>query len=380
MSLIVDQHREYLSDSVRLDLFRRAIAECVRPGAVVADIGSGTGILGLLACQAGAARVYAIEATGMAEIARALAAANGYADRFHVIQAHSLEVDLPERVDVCVSDFVGHFGFDAGLFEIYPSARARLLRPGGVLLPSALSLFIAPVEHAAIDAQVRFWTAPRAGFDVSPAFKWAVNRGYPVAFDAADLLGPPALVVETPTSHAPESGFRADVQLTLARPGTLHGLGGWCAAQLSPGVAMTNSPLSAERINRRNVFLPLTTPVAVSAGDRVRVRLSILPADYIVSWTVAVTTADGTPLGRQSQSTLSGMLVSRDDLKRSKPDFVPVLTPRGVARFTTLQLCDGVRTLRDVESQVFERHRDLFSSPGAAAAFVAEVVSGYARL
>jgi len=380
VSLIVDEHREYLSDSVRLDLFRRAIAECVRPGAVVADIGSGTGILGLLACQAGAARVYAVEATGMAEIARALAAANGYADRFHVIQAHSLEVDLPERVDVCVSDFVGRFGFDAGIFEIYPPARERLLQPGGVLLPSAVSLFIAPVEHSAIDAQVRFWMAPRAGLDVSPAFTWAVNTGYPVAFDAADLLGPPALVLEAPTSHTPDSGFRSEVDLPVRRAGTLHGLAGWCAAQLSPGVSMTNSPLSAERINRRNVFLPVTTPIAVGAGDRVRVRLRILPADQIVNWTVTVTAPDGVERGRQSQSTLSGLLVSRDDLRRSRPDFVPALTPRGVARYTTLQLCDGVRRLREIESQVYERHSQLFASRGEAAAFVAEVMAGYARL
>src|SRR5919112_4705572 len=69
VSLIVDEHREYLSDSTRLTVFRRAIRECVPPGAVVADIGSGTGILGLLACEAGAARVYSIEATGMIEIA-----------------------------------------------------------------------------------------------------------------------------------------------------------------------------------------------------------------------------------------------------------------------------------------------------------------------
>ena len=104
MSLIVDEHREYLSDPARLEAYRRAIHEVVRPGMVVADLGSGTGILGLFALEAGAARVYSIEATGMIEIARALAGANGFRDRFHAVQSHSSEAELPERVDAIVSD------------------------------------------------------------------------------------------------------------------------------------------------------------------------------------------------------------------------------------------------------------------------------------
>ena len=80
MSLVLDEHRQYLSDAVRIDAFRRAIAEVVAPGSVVLDLASGTGILGLLACEAGARRVYAIEATGMTEIARAVASANGLHD------------------------------------------------------------------------------------------------------------------------------------------------------------------------------------------------------------------------------------------------------------------------------------------------------------
>ena len=57
MSLILDEHRHYLSDTVKISAFRRAVAEVVRPGAVVCDLASGTSILGLFACEAGAARV-----------------------------------------------------------------------------------------------------------------------------------------------------------------------------------------------------------------------------------------------------------------------------------------------------------------------------------
>jgi len=379
VSLIVDEHREYLSDAARLDAYRRAIHEIVRPGMTVADVGSGTGVLGLFALSAGAARLYSIEATGMIEIARAIASANGFGDRFQAVQSHSSEAELPERVDVIISDFVGRFGFDADILEIYPDAAERWLKPEGHLLPSAISLTVAPVQRADVDAQVGFWSQRRAGFDLSSARDWAVNTGYPVELTADDLLSDPAEAIRVDVGRRPESPLRASVEFVVRRAADVHGIGGWTAARLSPGVTLTNSPLASDRIRRRNVFLPLRAPFAVAVGDRIRLDLAVLPDQHIVNWTVSQVGSHGA-VSRQAHSTLGGMLVSRDDLARADPDFVPVLTPRGRGRLTILQLCDGTRTLSDIEDQVFARHPNLFTSPGEAAAFVAEVISGYTRL
>ena len=73
------------------------------------------------------------------------------------------------------------------------------------------------------------------------------------------------------------------------------------------------------------------------------------------------------------------MLTSRDDLKRTRPDFVPVLTPRGRGRLTLLPFFDGRRALSEVESEMLARHPDLFTSHADAAAFVAEVIAGYTK-
>ena len=76
-------------------------------------------------------------------------------------------------------------------------------------------------------------------------------------------------------------------------------------------------------------------------------------------------------------TTLRGMLLAREDLARTNPAHRPVLTRSGAARLTVLRLCDGERTLAEIERALYDEYRDLFASPVEAAVFVAEVVTRY---
>lgn len=376
MSLIVDEHRTYVSDRVRVAAFERAIQAAVHPGDVVVDLGSGTAILGMMACRAGARRVYAIEANGMIEVGRALAARNGAEDRFVFIKRHSTDTVLPEPADVVVADLVGGMGFEAGVFPIYADAR-RFLRPGGRMIPSAITLAAAPVEHDALAREARYWSNGAGGFDLRPLLRWSLNTGYPRVIDRAHLLSEAAVRAEfDPSAGHRLLRLRGDV--TIARRGTVHGIGGWFEATLADGVVLTNSPVASERIERRNVFFPLDPAVGVEPGDRVGIHLRIRPDDLLVSWDVEIRTAGA--VQRIRHSTLDGMLLSREDLQRQSPSIAPRLTPRGLARRTVLDLCDGARPLAEIEREVYDRHRALFASAGEAQAFVAEVVTRYAEL
>jgi predicted RNA methylase len=102
----------------------------------------------MLACRAGAARVYAIESDGIAGLARQIVRANGLDDRIVGVRGHSMHVRLPEPADVVVCDQIGQFGFEAGVIQYFADARRRLLKPGARLIPSRVDLWLAPVEHA----------------------------------------------------------------------------------------------------------------------------------------------------------------------------------------------------------------------------------------
>jgi protein arginine N-methyltransferase 1 len=378
VSRVIDEHRLYLRDRHRVSAYERALREVVRPGDIVVDLASGTGILGMLACRAGARRVYAIEESGIAGLARQIARANGFDDRITSVRGHSRLVTIPERADVVVCDQIGGFGLEAGIFELAKDVRQRFLRPGGTLIPSAVDLVVAAVEHSGLSGRLRFWKKRPADFDCTPAVEIAANTGYPARLQPEHLLSAPVSAATLDLTIEQSLPLQLTGALRASRDGVLHGIGGWFVARLSPHVTMTNSPLSAERIYRRQVFFPIAEPVPIQAGSAIDVSMRILPADTMYAWEVRVEPRSGPPLTFR-HTTLRGMLLAREDLAPTNPAHRPRLTSPGVARLKVLRLCDGDHALSDIERAVYEKHADLFASPEEAALFVAEVVTRYGR-
>lgn len=377
MSLKFDEHRQYLEDTHRIAAFRRAIEAAVRPGDVVVDLGCGTGILGLMACRAGASRVYAIDDAGMIDIARRVAVANGYGDRIVHMQGHSTQVAPPELADVIVSDQIGRLGFEAGVTEYFADAARRFLRPGGRLLPAGVATWIAPVETPALTAVVDFWRSAPAGFDFSAAAHGATNTGYPATLAEGQNLASPQIALELVFGEETLVAKGA-VSFEVTRPGVFSGLGGWFVADMASGVTMTNAPGAPDQIARRQAFLPIATPVSVEIGDRIDVALRARLIEIVLAWDVRVTRG-GVVVTQARQSTFGGMLVPRETLARTNPHWQPQLTPWADARATVLSLCDGRHTLAEIESATAHRHTGLFATAGSAQKFVSEVVTRYGR-
>ena len=73
---MLDEHLGYVADHVRLERYESAVARVMGRGDLVADLGCGSGILGLLCLHAGAGRVFGIDSTAMLEVARETFAAS----------------------------------------------------------------------------------------------------------------------------------------------------------------------------------------------------------------------------------------------------------------------------------------------------------------
>lgn len=137
---------ESMRDDVqRTSKFQRAIERNLAArgdGAVVLDIGTGPfALLALMAARAGAQRVYAVEKSAeAAELARAAVQNAGFEGRVVIVEGDARQVDLPEKVDLIVSELIGNIATGEGVVDIIRDARRRFLKPGSQRpgLPSPL--------------------------------------------------------------------------------------------------------------------------------------------------------------------------------------------------------------------------------------------------
>jgi SAM-dependent methyltransferase len=359
------EHLGYVADRVRLNRFKAALA-IANPGDCVADLGCGSGILGLLCLQAGASRVICIDSSAMIQVARETLARAGYADRVSFIRDASHRIDLPEPVDMVICDHVGYFGFDYGIVETLADARRRFLKAGGTLIPSRIRLHLGAVDCETAWAKANGWTAD----EVPPEFHWlrqySVNAKHAVEFPSDSVLGAPETLGEIDLYAENPEYFRWSASLTVARDGMLHGLAGWFECELAEEVWMTNSPLADGAIRRPQAFLPIEEPVPVKAGDRIEATIMARPADHLIGWFVELPSHHR----RFSHSTWQGMLLAREDLIRAHPERVPSLSRQGQARLTVLGYCDGQRTALEIEHAVLSDHPGLLPSPAEISRFV----------
>lgn len=231
--------------------FRAAIAEAVQPGMTVLDLGSGIGILALWALQAGAERVYGIDLNAsVLRTATERVAAAGYGERFSPIHGVSFDVNLPERVDLVVSEIMGNLADNEGFVAILADVRQRLLADGGRMVPSRVESYLVPVAAERAHEQVVRGNPVDAGGPV-PFAELLRRRGAHSPFDLYhDVIIPACTYLATPrvarlydfaasTGISPTAAaYRVPLASTAQRDGLLTGFKGYFVATLSDTVAL----------------------------------------------------------------------------------------------------------------------------------------------
>ncbi|KAM1365746.1 hypothetical protein ACFX13_044730 [Malus domestica] len=99
----------------------------------VLDVGAGSGILAIWLTQARARKVYAVEATSMAEHARTVVKANNLQDVVEVIKGSMEDVVLPKKMDVIILEWMGYFLLRESMLDSVICARHQWLKPTGVI-------------------------------------------------------------------------------------------------------------------------------------------------------------------------------------------------------------------------------------------------------
>lgn len=116
-------------------------------GKVVLDVGAGTGILSVLCAQAGAKRVFAVEASNIAKIARKIVKENKFEGIIEVVHSKIEDFQLPadiKEVDIIISEWMGFYLLHEGMLDSVIWARDRFLKSGGLMFPANATINLAP--------------------------------------------------------------------------------------------------------------------------------------------------------------------------------------------------------------------------------------------
>ncbi len=265
----VHNQARMLVDDERVSAYARAIAQVVKPGDVVADIGTGSGVLAVLALRAGARRVYAVERGGVADLAQRVFRDNDPEGKIRLLRVDAREAEFEEPPDVLLSETMGAFGIDEDMSQLYRVLLPRCA-PEVRLIPSRLRLFAAAARHSGLERDLAYLDA-FSGVELGAVRRRATNRPGALRVAPDQLLGRAQCIadLELRTSALP---IAYSFCLEADRAGEMNVLCAWFEADLAPGVQLANSPLTPWTCWRHLCF-PLDPPLNVVPGQALDVTL-----------------------------------------------------------------------------------------------------------
>ena len=278
------EHARMLHDDRRTGDYLAALAEAVRPGDVVLDVGTGSGVLAVAAARAGARRVYAVEGSDIAEVAERVFAANGVDDVVTLVPGWSRHVELPEPADLLVAEVIGNEPLEEEILETTLDARRRLLKPDARLIPHTLTLLARPLLLPGADARQR--AIGRAAVErwrklydmeflplLDAALPGPVNMPTEAEVVATwPPVSPPTTLVALDLATLTDASVLASADLVLDEPGPVNAVAVTFRASLHGSIEHTLDPWTWPTSSWATSVWVLPDPVDLAAGEVLRLH------------------------------------------------------------------------------------------------------------
>ena len=288
-------HFPMLNDSARNEAFASSMVRMIHrvQPSLVLDIGSGTGLLAMLAAsRARAPRVLAIEMTPqLASIAQELVDQHDLSESVRVISAHSSQVKLDgaigagdpwqARADMLIFEILGTDPLCEGILPALRDARERLLTPSAAIMPCRLEVHVALVQSDEL-AKLNSINQPVSSVDLR-ALNALSHRSRAVRLSELkhDLLSKPcvALRLQLDGEQPPAVEGENELEIYARQSGVAVAIVSWFTAYLddsgrpqsmistAPGVA---DPMRGHSWGQCAHFLP--SPLKVESNSTFRLR------------------------------------------------------------------------------------------------------------
>ena len=236
-----------MNDRLRNNFYLAALKAAVMPDSSVLEIGTGSGLLSMMAARLGAREVTTCEAVPLiAATARRIISENGLDERIRVVSRKSLDVtvgsDLTEAADILVSEIFSNEFLGEGVLPSIEDAKRRLLKPNARIIPAAGSIMIA--LFGGDDLASNLIVGDSCGFDLRH-FNSIVSRRQTVAGNHL------AIALLTDDIEAFRFDFEKDsffpcgektLRVPVKTPGRCLGIIQWIRLEMGEDLVFENHP------------------------------------------------------------------------------------------------------------------------------------------
>jgi predicted RNA methylase len=236
----------------------------VKTGDYVVDIGTGSGVLAIMAAKAGARKVIGVDVNRESiGYARRAAVINNVNDRVDFVTRHFSDFIPDERADLVICEMLSSIMLIEQQVAACNHAVNSVMKAKGSLIPQNATIYLVPVESQMM--------VDRFLFD-DIQFPSVVQTISP---ESTRDLSDAKVLTEFDFTH-PTTVSKIDKVLNfrIVGNGTIHGLVGLFESRLYDEIILTMED------GWKQLFLPLDTCVQVKTGDEFSVRIAYTPGEY----------------------------------------------------------------------------------------------------
>ena len=283
-------HIPMMNEHGRNEAYQKAMNAAIRGGDVVLDIGTGAGLLSMIAADCGAKKIITCEMSKtISKIAKKIIQKNGFDHKISVINKNSKDLiigrDINKKVDILVSEILSSEFVGEGIQTTVLDAKKRLLKKTGRMIPEGGTIMIALIENTGKLAKEIF-VDQALGYDISDFNSIATNKWVGTLEDEPVFLSDP-IEAFTFDFRNFEKIYKdtKTIRIEVNRAGPCAGVIQWLKVQLYDDIEYQNNPVEMYRLNtvsgwKTPIFI-FNEPVNVTKGQSLNIKAT-LKEDY--SW------------------------------------------------------------------------------------------------